>query len=150
MARLVEEEDAPRGGVGLERECWCCGIWPGGGVLETGRPSGVWMLAVDLRFPNPKPLRREFIELIRAEQGVEKEDKCRTAGGGWKKRNRAWARAGRAEFPVGAQAQEGGAGGWRAVRWFEDQPPTATQATGQKLASWLTGDEEQQQQSVVM
>lgn len=27
-------------------------------------PSVVWMLAADLRFPNPKPLKREFIELI--------------------------------------------------------------------------------------
>lgn len=30
-----------------------------------GTPSAVWILAADLRFPKPKPLRREFIELIR-------------------------------------------------------------------------------------
>lgn len=32
------------------------------------RPSGVWMLAADLRFPKPKLLKREFIELIWKEE----------------------------------------------------------------------------------
>jgi hypothetical protein len=41
------------------------------------------MLAVDLRFPNPKPLKREFIELIWKEREEEEVDKSqrRTRGG---------------------------------------------------------------------
>ena len=33
-------------------------------MLLGGAPSVGRTLAVDLRFPNPKPLRREFLELI--------------------------------------------------------------------------------------
>lgn len=64
MGRLVVDDEAARGGVGPETGsccCCCCGIWPGGGVPGGGTPSVVWILAVDLRFLNPKLLSREFI-----------------------------------------------------------------------------------------
>ncbi len=41
------------------------------------------MLAVDLRFPNPKLFRREFIELIWKEEKVGGEERIQAARGGW-------------------------------------------------------------------
>jgi hypothetical protein len=40
------------------------------------------MLAVDLRFPNPKPLRREFMELIRNEERKRRRRKEKREEGG--------------------------------------------------------------------
>jgi len=40
------------------------------------------MLAVDLRFPKPKPLRREFIEFIWKRRGGKRERESRGGEGG--------------------------------------------------------------------
>jgi hypothetical protein len=56
MGRLVVEDEAVDG-VGLPGSC---------GVEEEGFCAIVGTLALDLRLePNPRPLKREFIELIR-------------------------------------------------------------------------------------
>jgi hypothetical protein len=56
MGRLVVDDEAVEG-VGLP------GSW---GVEEVGFCAIVGTLALDLRLePNPRPLNREFIELIR-------------------------------------------------------------------------------------
>jgi len=59
MGRLVVEDEAVDG-VGLPGSC---------GVEEEGFCAIVGTLALDLRLePNPRPLKREFIELIRPER----------------------------------------------------------------------------------
>jgi hypothetical protein len=40
------------------------------------------MLAVDLRFPKPKPLRREFIEFIWKKRGGKRKRGAGRGGGG--------------------------------------------------------------------
>lgn len=52
-----EDWDDPRGG-GVSVRPWPCDR------------SGVWMLALDLRFAKPKFLRREFKEELIRERGV--------------------------------------------------------------------------------
>jgi hypothetical protein len=60
MGRLVVEDEAD-GGMGLPTSC---------GAEEVGFWLGFWarvgVLPLDLRLdPNPRPFKREFIELIR-------------------------------------------------------------------------------------
>jgi hypothetical protein len=67
IGRLVVEDEAVDGGIGLPGSC---------GVEEEGFCAMVGTLALDLRLePNPRPLKREFIELIRPERCNQCEER---------------------------------------------------------------------------
>jgi hypothetical protein len=58
MGKLVVEDEAVEGRTGLPASC---------GAEDVGFCAMVGTLALDFRLePNPRPLKREFIELIRA------------------------------------------------------------------------------------